>query len=333
MKTALILLTLVSVYVLILLHDAGVFRPLSDVKYGSCQKIGPLKGPEDMALVGAKVIVSSDARSADAPPGYLFSYDLQSQKTEDLTSRLHLTFPFHPHGIDTWTEGRKTFVYVVNHLDESHTRVEVFELNSELDSKLRNELAFVKSIEEENFQSGNDLLAVGKDQFYLTSDFGTPHKLRQKFQTYFWQKTGYVTFYDGNKSKRVMDHLFFANGIAKGAGHKIFVASMFEKVLRQLNGSEVVPLEGAPDNINAYNGKIYIAAHPNLFALKKQEEDRNNKAPSKIIEWDGKRTITIYENKGDEISSASVALPVSESRILIGSVFDDHILDCTKSKP
>ncbi|HEY8269988.1 MAG TPA: hypothetical protein VIG33_03815 [Pseudobdellovibrionaceae bacterium] len=329
MKIVLTLLTLVAFYVFTLLHDAGVFRRIKDVKYGQCQKIGPALGPEDMVLTntkaGVKVLVSSDARTTEAASGHLYEYDLQNRHLRDMTSELNLPFPFHPHGMDLWTEGTgKTLVYVVNHMDELHTRIEVFEWGPEI--------VFVKSIENELFQSGNDLVAIGNDRFYLTSDFGTPNKFQQKLQSYLWQKTGYVTHYDGNTAKKIANNLFYANGITKGFENRIFVSAMLEKAVHILEG-EVIPLEGAPDNITWYQEKLYIAAHANLFALKKESEDRKNRAPSKIIEWDGKKATTIYENAGDEISSASIALPIDENRLLIGSVFDNHILDCTRSKP
>jgi arylesterase / paraoxonase len=41
-------------------------------------------------------------------------------------------------------------------------------------------------------------------------------------------------------------------------------------------------------------------------------------------------TQAIYQNRGAELSGASVAA-VSENRMLIGSIFDDHILDCRPS--
>lgn len=328
MKIAFLLLLAGSIYVLVLLEDAGVFRTLKDVKYGQCQKVGPAVGPEDMVLGeglrNSKVLISSDARAEKAPSGRLLQYDLQSRQMVDLSSGLNLPFPFHPHGIDLWTEGEKAFVYVINHLDESHSRIEVFEWGTEL--------AFVKSIENEYFQSGNDLVAVGKDQFYITSDFGTPDKFLQKLQTYIWYKTGTVSYYDGSKAEKTAQNLFYANGIAKGSENRVFVSAMLEKAVHVLSGKAIL-LDGAPDNITWYQGKLFIAAHPNLFALKRENDERKNKAPSKIIQWDGVNATTIYENSGEEISSASVALPVAENRLLIGSVFDDHILDCTQVKP
>ena len=41
-------------------------------------------------------------------------------------------------------------------------------------------------------------------------------------------------------------------------------------------------------------------------------------------------TQAVYQNRGNEIAGASVAA-VNESRMLIGTVFDDHILDCKPS--
>lgn len=324
-----------GIYVQILLQDAGAYRDISPVIFGSCQKKGDLRGGEDMVTVkSGAIIISADPR--DGGEGALYSYDPAKQEILKLTPEPTLKTAFRPHGIDVHETLHQSLLYVVNHRTEEETVVEVFDFKA-------GKLFHVKTLKDPFFQSGNDIAAVGEDQFYLSSDFGTPHKAVQKVTQYLRHATGYVSYYDGKKADIVIPQVFYANGLTMDSERKtLFVASMLSKkvgVYDVTAGSPVkiksLDVDGGPDNIHWVDGNLYVAAHVKLLNLKKESEDRAHKAPSQIIEYsnvldENPESRVIYANQGEEISSASFALPLGASRLLIGTVFDDHILDCRR---
>ncbi len=97
-----------------------------------------------------------------------------------------------------------------------------------------------------------------------------------------------------------------------------------------------IRLDGCPDNITlASDGEIVAAVHPKILDLARQERDRRFKAPSAVryispaaLRGDG-HPEALYDDPGDEIAAASVAVKVGD-RLFIGSVYDDHILICDR---
>ncbi|WP_413290695.1 hypothetical protein [Bdellovibrio sp. HCB337] len=322
-------------YVQKLLQDAGAFRQITPVAYGQCQKVGNLLGPEDFALLqNGKVIISAEPR--DGGEGDLHVYDPVQRVVTKLKPEPELEFDFRPHGIDVFETAERTLVYAVNHRTDFETTVEVFEYRGD-------KLLFLKTLIDPFFQSGNDIAVLSEDRFYLTSDFGTPRKPVQKVTQYLRHATGYVSFFDGKKADLVIPSVFYANGLTLNtAKTTLFVAGMLEKTVRVYDISSGKPqyvktlhVDGGPDNIRWAHEKLFVAAHPKLLTLKQESEDRAIKAPSQIIEYSDlnakeSKSIILYANQGDEISSASIAMPLEENRLLIGSVFDNQILDCKK---
>jgi len=347
-------------YVVFLLYDAGLFKHISEVRFGVClpQKVF---GPEDLLLVPGinLVIVSSDPRN-DIDQGGLYRYDLDSRTLNILTDQKNLGFDFHPHGIDFLKNGNDIFIYAINHRSPILTTVEIFKWQP-----TNHELSFEKTLKSPLLQSANDLSLFAPESFFITSDFGTTNPLQKKFEQYTYSASGYLSFFKlGTEPLKLKERLFFANGVALSPDHsRLAVAAMLEKRIHiyrlpwrlpwQLppplhegderltpeNTSQAhnIELSGAPDNItiDPSGTRMLVAVHPNLLALKSMSENRRSRAPSKIIEIENWQQSSftqkvIYENKGDEIAAASVALEIDPSRILIGSVFDDHILDCRR---
>ncbi len=325
------LLVLVGVYALILLIDAGVFRPVQNVAFGVCSPEPLQTSSEDIALVPNTdwAVVSSDSfplNDGEGLGGALVLYDLKKQNT----FQSFMMHSFHPHGLDILVKGKDVYVYVVNHVTHEKTTVEVFTLNP---------IRHIKTLHHPLFQSGNDIAVIDMDQFYITSDRGTTNRFMQQIESYTRRATGYISYYDGKDAKIVANELFFANGLVLSPDKKrLYAAAMLERAIHvyevgspDLSEVEVIEVEGGPDNITWYEGSLIVAAHPNLFALKGEMADRLENSPSKIIEILPDRTTrTLFENTGDEISSASVGLKVTADRLLIGSVFDTKLLDCSR---
>ncbi|MCB0371228.1 MAG: hypothetical protein KDD45_17885, partial [Bdellovibrionales bacterium] len=71
------------------------------------------------------------------------------------------------------------------------------------------------------------------------------------------------------------------------------------------------------------------AGHPQLLSLKKMRDNHSKKSASVVLEIkkDFSLVKELYQNDGSEIASSSVAYRYG-NKILIGSVFDNHVLVC-----
>ena len=64
------------------------------------------------------------------------------------------------------------------------------------------------------FLSMNNLIAVGKDKFYITKFWQSRKANMQYAEMMLRMKTGGVVYYDGKKARQVVDNLELPNGIS-----------------------------------------------------------------------------------------------------------------------
>jgi hypothetical protein len=100
-----------------------------------------------------------------------------------------------------------------------------------------------------------------------------------------------------------------------------------------------VRLNGSPDNITlADDGGLVVAVHAKILDLARQRRKRGCRAPSMIVHIaPGSRgaeraTRTLFADAGDQHCAASVAVK-TETRLFIGSVYDDHVRICHLDSP
>lgn len=329
-------LFLILAYVVELLLDAGAFKKIELIHFQQCRKSPLIYGPEDMALIQGThwVIISSDART---PPkkGDLLLYDY-SQNEVISVNRNKFPKDFNPHGLDIIKDGTNFLIAVINQVNEDHTQIEIFELNPQLRTLTR-----LRHIQNENLLAANDIVVISNNEFFYTRDSNTkdPHLL--KVQQYLRQPTGSVWHYQNEKFKEVITGLFYANGIIFDLPTStLYISEMLGRKINsyhwdhlKANVKNTIKVPHGIDNLTLKDNFIYGAGHPKLFDLKKMRDDRNFKSPSVILEIDKNLTNykTIYEDNGDDIAASSVALQVSKNEILVGSVFDDHLLNCVIS--
>lgn len=98
-------------------------------------------------------------------------------------------------------------------------------------------------------------------------------------------------------------------------------------------------LGGGIDNLELdEDGALWFGAHAKLLTFVSHAKDAAIRAPSQVIRaWRDPQGIWQYEelflSAGEDLSASSVAAPVGD-RLLIGSVFEPHFLDCRLgSKP
>jgi arylesterase/paraoxonase len=340
-----IIVIIVALFVLKTLRDAGEFKTLVSHCDCTCTSVKGAAGPEDITVdpeLKIAFISSDDRRAAqrgESVQGAIYAYDLESPATplKNLTPRM--IFDFHPHGIYLYRSPKKKLLFVVNHRNDGHF-IEIFEFKDMM-------LHHLESISGPLMTSPNDLIAVGPRQFYVTNDHGATSPLGMKAENYLQLAISYVLYYNGSEFRRAVGDIAYANGIAlSNDGKTVYVASPVGRLIQvfdrdketeALRYRESIDLGTGVDNLDVdENGNIWAGCHPKLLTFVKHQNDPTKIAPSQILKivptgkgaYDVKE---IYLNTGEELSSSTVAV-LYRDRMLIGSVLDDHILDCILNK-
>ncbi len=351
----LVLVLGIGSYVLYIYVKAGELTSIEPHFAGTCKRVPGVVGPEDITFhprTGTAYISSDDRRAtlAGRPvPGAIFGYDLTGgQPPRRLTPKADPTF--HPHGIGLWVapDGR-TLLFVVNHPGSSlfgdnpgkgpaHT-IEIFEVGAD------GMLVHRRRIESEMLISPNDIAPVGEDRFYVTNDHGTEPGFGRTLEEYLRLKKASVLYFDGKRFVEAASDIRYANGIAVSAdGAQVFVAMVTSFAVAVYNRDAAtgaltphaeIDVDTGPDNIEIdAHGDLWIGAHPKLLTFVGYAKDADKLSPSqalRIHRTEGGYDVTeVFLGEGDDISGSSVAA-WRQGRLLIGSVFDPHFLDCTAS--
>ncbi len=328
------------VFVSIMLNDAGVFREVKSQFLGACQIIRGVVGPEDMELdiSSGLVFVSSDYRPKEEEPtpnGALYILHPDTKALKRITPDFE--FDFHPHGISVVNLTSLVRIFVVNHR-RSEGSIEVFDWS--LDSQT---LTHHKTIRDPNLLNNhNDVAAVDGIRFYVSLEQGSESRFWRKLEAYTRWGLGKVLFYDGSSFTPAATGLSYANGLALSLDRKhIYVAEMLAMRISKFEvGSPLrlvsrLPVEMGPDNIAvAPNGELWVAGHPKMFAIQRHQHDHQAPSPSRVIvmKADEKSGIysEVYTDDGNFHPATSIALPLSEQRFLLGTIYAEQILDCTR---
>jgi arylesterase/paraoxonase len=344
-------------YVLYLANAAGEFRSLANQPYGQCRPIPGMPGSEDITIHpdGRFAFISSDDRRAvingNPTPGAIFRYDLDAASTTPVNLTPDADLRFRPHGISLYvgTDGRET-LFVVNHPGESlfgapetdnsgplHT-VEVFDVQGDT-------LIHRQTHADAALISPNDVVAVDHERFYVTNDHGTgPGALRQ-LEDYLRLPWANVLYFNGDTFAEVAGGLSYANGINVSAnGRELYVAEVSRNRIQvfqrnptsgSLSLQQTLDVGFGADNIeiDPDTGDLWVGGHPRLLTFVRHAADANVNSPSQVVRVRpgnfGYQVSTEFMDTGELISGASVGA-WRDGRLLIGSVFEDHILDCSR---
>jgi arylesterase/paraoxonase len=333
---------------------AGELRSIEPHFAGSCQRVPGVVGPEDITIdpQSALAYISSDDRRATMAgrpvPGAIFAYDLADDQPAPRRLTPETDASFHPHGIGLWVapDGRR-LLFVVNHPGSSlfgdnarqgpaHT-IEVFERIGD------GPLVHKRRITSDLLVSPNDIAPVGEDRFYVTNDHGSGPGLGRTLEDYLRLGRANVLYFDGQRFSVVADGLRYANGIAVSSdGARLFVAAVtnFAVAVFDRDASsgalalaDEIELDTGPDNIEIdAAGDLWIGAHPKLLTFASYAGDAKELSPSQVLrirpgEGGGFEVSEILLSRGDDMSGSSVAA-WRDGRLLVGSVFDPHFLDC-----
>lgn len=339
---------LTGIFILYTLYLAGSFKSIQSHFAGKSEQIKTKPaGAEDITLYREEGIafVSCQDRRNTQEKGAILLLDVKKNKPEFINLTEQLEQNFHPHGIAFYqaADGEKR-LFVINHTSETQSSVEIFRYSDK-------KLIHLESIEDTTLMtSPNDIIAVGKRQFYVTNDHGKVKGFSRQLEDYLRLPYAYVNFYDGKKIQKVAEGINYANGInISNNGKTLFVASttgrkilVYDRNLanNQLKHKGSLHLATGVDNIELdENENLWIACHPQLLAFINHGKNAENKSPSQVIKIDKQvwenlihnKEEEIFLNDGKQLSGSSVAA-VFGNRLLIGSVYEPHILWCTLEK-
>lgn len=334
---------------------AGEFKTIQPHFKGSCAPVLGVVGAEDITIHpdGLVAYISSDDRRAAKDgkprPGAIFAYPLGPEGGGPVNLTPELPFNFHPHGIGLLVvENGPDRLLVVNHPYASlfhreegegpaHT-IEVFDIIKDTGA-----LEHRRTIADPLLVSPNDVVPVDPDRFYVTNDHGSGGEFGRKLEDYLRLARAHVLFYDGKKFSEVAGDLRYANGIILDKeGKRVYVAATTDRSVYifdrnpedgSLSESGEVFTDTGVDNIELdADGNLWIGAHPQLLTFLKHAEDAANKSPSQVLklrpdESGGFSVEEVFLSDGNDLSGSTVAARIGQ-RLLIGSVFEPHLLDC-----
>ena len=324
---------------------AGEFATIAPHFDGSCAPISGIVGAEDLALDrrGERVFISSIDRRGDATrqaaTGALWSLDLAAPAAAPIRRTHGLSFPFHPHGIGLATSASATVIMVVNHRGGGHVfeavqdTIEVFKATTDGD------LEHLRSVADPLLRSVNDVAPLPDGRFYATIDHGQPGGFMRKIEDYTRRPWASVVLYDGGRARRVADGLRYANGVALSAeGAELYVAATVDRAIfvygvgpdGALSLLRRIETGTGVDNITVDDeGMLWLGAHPKLLTFVRHAADSSVLSPSQVLRVDPRsgRVDEILLDDGRQLSGSAAAVPWVD-RLLIGPVFDDHMLDC-----
>lgn len=326
-----------------LMERAGQFKQLEPVEL-PCREVGGMPGPEDVTIhrgSGTAFVSSFDRRAAlrgEPRRGAVFAYDLNApgQPPRELTAGF--AGELRPHGLSLWSGDAGTFLHVVNHPPEGHS-IEIFEW-------LEGRLEHRETVRDELLVSPNDVLATGPRTFYASNDHGHTEGLARMLEEYLQREQSNVVRFDGETMRVAASGIGYANGIAMSPdGQEVYVAGTTRGRLHvfardaatgALDPVDVLELGTGLDNIEVdRHGMLWVAAHPKLLSFVAHSRDPAEHSPSEVLWVHPDQALdppvrTVYRSLGEEVSGASVGAPWG-SRLLVGSVFEPHLLDCERA--
>lgn len=246
---------------------------------------------------------------------------------------------FRPHGLSLYKHhDGKRWLYVINHRSSGQDTVEVFTVDQ------NNQLEYSKTITHPLFESANDLVATGPDQFYLGNDSGASNAFEKGLEMTGLASLSKIVYYDRGNATVVIEGFDSAGGInASADGKTIYIAATNGRSLEiyqrdllsgELSLASSIALDMGVDNIDvAADGSLWIAGHPKVIDLIRHFASRGEKpAPSQvyILPVDNGllgEPVDIFTSLGDNLSASSVAAE-HNGKIYMGGITPRKMLVC-----
>lgn len=345
MRTILIILGLIIVVALarmaiVIIPASGMMAELTPVTPGQCEPLTIAPGTEDVTIDAASglAFVSTDDRRTGERGG-IYAFDIAAPDSVHLVST-DAPDDFHPHGLSLWTapDGSQR-LFVVNHRagftqSEGGQAIEIFDVGT------NGMLTHAESITYDALLSPNDVLGVGPRSFYATNDRAYHSGIMAQLEAYFGLPLSSVSFFDGTDGDMVAHGIAYANGINISAdGSRVYVSELLARRVRvydrnaasgALTADGVLPVPTAPDNIEVdEHGDLWIGGHPRVFDFVAHAADASAMAPAHAVRLNpqtGEATTELLLMDGS-LNASSVAA-MHNGVLIVGAVFDDHVLVC-----
>lgn len=335
-------LALMARVLFVLIPASGVFQTLDPKGVETCSVLEVFPGTEDIAInrLTNRAFVSAAKRregelAESGLAGGIFAVNLVNPSAAIRVSPLNMP-DLQPHGISLWHDADgDSRLLAINHLKDGTQAVEIFSIGEGGGA-----LTHLESISFDAMYSPNDLVATGPRQFYVTNDRGRSTGFIQTLEQYLRLPLTSVAYFDGSEGRVVAKGLVSANGINKSLdGQKIYVSELLKRQIRifdrtvdtgVLETEDVITVNTAPDNIDVdEDGVLWVAGHSKILEWLAHSKDENETAPSHVIRIDPKmsKVSDILVSTQGEINASSVGA-VHNGMLLVGAVFDSHILLC-----
>ena len=329
------------------LDSHGVFTTVVPGFGGTCRAVRGAGGPEDIAFDRKDKIAFMSVtdyralgRGKPSPRDglYFYAYTQPGAKPVKLSGTPE---DFHPHGISLYRapSGTLTLMAVNHRMDKTNT-VDIFSVEIENGAI---SLTEVGSIGGRILVSPNDVAAVDEDRFYVVNDRTSKTALGRWLEDNLVLPRANVVYFDGVKFVAAAEGLNSPLGVALSTdGRYLYVPEALPRTLLtfernpftgQLKQVNALFIPSGLDNADvAAEGSIWVAGHAKFDAMIRYIGDPSKPSPSEIFRVSAKDGIPqaatlVYANMGKEIGAASVGA-VADGHLLIGSPFDDKILDC-----
>lgn len=325
-----------------MMNNAGQFKQLQNVDLAACTPIEGAIGAEDLTVHPSGLVFLSAldrralARGEDAEGG-IYLYDMRGESQAPRRLDSDLPGPLRPHGLSLHRGSDGAYLHVVNHPPGGHA-VEIFRWDG---GRLRHQ----ETVTGPELISPNDVVAVGPRRFYVTNDHIRPQGLGRLVDDYLQRPGSNVVYYDGNRLRVVADGIAYANGInLSQGGRELYVAATTGQKIHfftrdgmsgDLTPNGALDVGTGVDNIEIdRHGMMWIGAHPKLLSFIQHANNPARLSPSQVLWVDPDQSLDppiriAWQNTGEALSGSSVAA-VWGSRLLVGSVFEDHFLDCER---
>ena len=336
---------LVTVYIGInITRASGTFITTTPTDNAMCKPVNVFAGTEDVTIDQKTGMVFVSAADRRVPEGetpaqggiYAFPIDNPDQIRKVSTDG---PADFQPHGISLWSGDRGdgtnvTSLFVINHATTGENHIELFDVEGD------GTLTYFESIQFQDLTSPNDILAVGPSSFYATIDRKYKSGLMASLEAYLALPLASVVYFDGFEGFTAVEGLKYANGINMTAdGNTVYIAEVLRREIgvysrTPANGAlkfvKSIELDTGPDNIEMdTDGNLLVAGHPYIFDFLKHASDEAAVSPSQVLKINpnSERIDTVFMDNKGLINAASVGAPYGD-KIVIGAVFDGHVLVC-----
>ncbi len=326
----------------------GVFTDVVPGFAGTCTAVPTANGPEDIAIDDASGLIfisalDRRAKAAGHPAKtdglYVFALNEAVPHPRKVAGT---PSDFHPHGISLYrAPGGDLTLMAINHRSDGAHSVDIFDVKIAPDGAVL--ASETGSIQSGQLVSPNAVAAVDATRFYVANDHGSTTQLGRTLDDDLVLPRANTLFFDGTVFRVVAQRMAFPSGAVVSAdGRYLYVGESYNRritafarnpITGELTEAGEIALPTNVDNLRLdAGGTLWAGSHPKAFAMAAWRAYPSKPAPSQIFKVTLKDGIPqsatpVYTDLGSEIGGSSVGA-VSGHRLLIGSPFDNHILDC-----